>query len=304
MAGWGNRGAGIDELYRQGRRAALWGIVISLLLGGAKLAGGLLGHSVALFSDAIHSLGDAVVFTAVLAALVWSQRPPDREHPYGHTRAEAAAGLSVALLLVVSALWVVWEAITQFNSSYQELATYTLWIAGVSAVVKEALYHYSIRVAAQTRSSVIQATAWDHRLDAFTSMAVLGALALVKWAGPQWHAADHVAALGVALVILMGGGRLFWSSLQELMDRQAGPDLLEAVRQQALAVGGVQGVEKLLVRKTGMEFLVDIHVEVDPEITVRAGHQIAHAVKDRIITEIVPIKDVLVHIEPAPPKLA
>lgn len=294
------KNARIDELYRQGRRAAIAGIVISLILGVAKLVGGLLGHSMALFSDAIHSLGDAILFTAVLAALVWSQRPPDVEHPYGHTRVEAAAGLSVALLLVFSGLWIVWEAITQFSAGYQEIASYTLWIAGASAVVKEAFYHYSIRVARQTRSSVIQATAWDHRLDAFTSFAVLGALALVKWGGPQWHAADHVAALGVALVILIGAGSLFWQNLQELMDRQAGPDMLQAVRRLASEIPGVRGVEKLLVRKTGIEYLVDIHVEVDPNITVREGHQIAHAVKDRILGQMVPIKDVLVHIEPAP----
>jgi divalent metal cation (Fe/Co/Zn/Cd) transporter len=84
------------------------------------------------------------------------------------------------------------------------------------------------------------------------------------------------------------------------MDRQAEPELLEAVRLEALAVRGVRNVEKLLVRKTGIEYLVDIHVEVDPEMTVRDGHTIAHAVKDRIVQAIVPVKDVLVHIEPEP----
>ncbi len=290
---------GIEALYREGRRAALWGIAVSLALGAAKLAGGVFGHSVALVSDAVHSLGDAVVFTVVLGALVWSQRPADQEHPYGHTRVEAAAGLSVALLLCLSALWIVYEAISHFGSGPETVADYTLLIAGVSGVLKEGLYHYSIRVARETRSSVVQAAAWDHRLDAFTSLAVLGALALVKWGGPAWHAADHVAAMGVALVILMGGTRLFWSNLQELMDRQAEPDIIEAVRREALAVPGVHGVEKLLVRKTGLEYLVDIHVEVDPDMTVRDGHTIAHAVKDRVVGQIVQVKDVLVHIEPA-----
>lgn len=293
---------GIEELYRQGRRAAAWGIAISLALGAAKLLGGVYGNSVALVSDAVHSLGDAVVFTVVLGALIWSQQPPDPEHPYGHTRVEAATGLCVALLLVLSGLGIIWESIAQFGHESPPIAGYTLWIAGVSGVLKEGLYRYSIRVAHQTRSSVVQAAAWDHRLDAFTSLALLGVLALVKWAGPQWRAADYVAALGVALVILMGGMRLFWSNLQELMDRQAGPEIVNAVRHEALSVLGVRGVEKLLVRKTGLEFLVDIHVEVDPDMTVRDGHQIAHAVKDRVVGQIVPVKDVLVHIEPAPPR--
>jgi cation diffusion facilitator family transporter len=290
----------IHERYRLGRRAALWGIGVSLALGVAKLVGGWYGNSLALVSDAIHSLGDAVVFGVVLGALLWSEQPPDREHPYGHMRIEAVAGFSVALLLILSGLGVIWEAIRSWTEPYQEVAAFTLWIAAASALLKEALYHYSIRVARQTSSSSIQASAWDHRMDAFTSLAVLATLVLVKWGGPAWHTADHVAALGVALVILLGGGRLLWSNLQELMDRQAGPDVVLAVRREATAVAGVRGVEKLLVRKTGMEYLVDIHVEVNPEMTVREGHAIAHAVKDRIVRQLVPVRDVLVHIEPAP----
>ncbi|MBV9123018.1 MAG: cation transporter [Planctomycetes bacterium] len=287
------------ELYRQSRKAAIWGIGISLLLGGAKLLGGHFGHSMALFSDAIHSLGDAVVFLGVLAALVWSEQPPDQEHPYGHTRAEALAGFSVAFILILSALWVLWEALRSLQEPPEELKNYTLWIAGISAVLKEGMYQYSIRVARQTRSRAIEASAWDHRMDAATSFGVLLALLLVQWGGPSFHAADHVAAVGVGLVILLGGSRLFWNNLQELMDRQAQPEILQAVRREALTVPGVKGVEKLLVRKTGMEYLVDIHVEVDPEITVREGHAIAHAVKDHVQAQIGSIRDLLVHIEPA-----
>jgi cation diffusion facilitator family transporter len=290
----------IHERYRQGRRAARWGVGVSLALGAAKLVGGCYGNSLALVSDAVHSLGDAVVFGVVLGALLWSEQPADREHPYGHMRIEAVAGFSVALLLILSGLGIIWEAIRSFSEPYRPVEAFTLWIAAVSAVVKEGLYRYSIRVARLTSSSSIQASAWDHRMDAFTSLAVLVALGLVKWGGADWHAADHVAALGVALVILLGGGKLLWSNVQELMDRQAGPDIVEAVRREAAAVPGVQGVEKLLVRKTGIEYLVDIHVEVDPEISVRAGHAIAHAVKDRIVRHLVPVRDVLVHIEPAP----
>jgi divalent metal cation (Fe/Co/Zn/Cd) transporter len=101
-------------------------------------------------------------------------------------------------------------------------------------------------------------------------------------------------------VILWAGASLFWGSLQELMDRQADPVLLETVRREAEAIPGVRGVEKLLVRKAGLEYLVDIHVEVDPDLSVREGHAIGHAVKDRLIEQVVTVKDVLVHIEPAP----
>jgi cation diffusion facilitator family transporter len=293
-------GKTIDTLYRQGRHAASWGIAVSLGLGLLKLAGGLFGHSVALVSDAVHSLGDALTAAAVWGALLLAQRPADREHPYGHTRAEAVAGSNVAWVLILSALGVAWEALRTLPEPSPPPEWYTLVIAVISILLKEGLYQYNRRVARRTGSSAVRAAAWDHRLDAFGSLAVLVGLALATWGGPAWHAADHVAALGVAVVILWTGVSLFWNSLQELLDRQADPGLLARVRQEALAVPGVLGVEKLLVRKTGLEHLVDIHVEVDPDLSVRDGHAIAHAVKDRLVGRLVTIKDVLVHIEPSP----
>ena len=150
----------------------------------------------------------------------------------------------------------------------------------------------------------MQATSWDQRLDALTALGILAALLLIQWGGPPWRMADPLAGLVVAVVILVVAGQLFWSSLNELMDAQASPEFVATVRQAALGVPGVRGVEKLLVRKTGLEYLVDIHVEVDPDATVREGHAIGHAVKDRLVGQITPIKDVLVHIEPAPESIS
>jgi cation diffusion facilitator family transporter len=288
----------VDELYRLSRRAAFWGVVLNLGLGVTKLAGGLLGHSIALVSDSVHSLGDALTSSALLGALVLAQRPPNPDHPYGYTRAETVAGSSTALLLILSAVWLAWEALRPFSSESLPPETYTLVIAAVSAVLKEGLYQYKIRVARRTGSSALLASAWDHRLDALNSLVVVAGVALAKWGGAAWHWADHVAALVVAATILWVGLGLFWSNLHELMDRQADPELVEKVRGEAAGVPGVRGVEKLLVRKTGLEYLVDIHVEVDPDMTVRDSHAIAHAVKDHIMHRLILIKDVLVHIEP------
>jgi cation diffusion facilitator family transporter len=290
----------IHELYRQSRHAAAWGTAIGILLGLAKLAGGVFGHSIALLSDSLHSFGDAFVCTVVFLALRWSQTPPDREHPYGHTRGEAVAGSNVAMLLVISAVAIIWKALATLDEEALEPQAFTVWIAAASVIIKEGLYRYNEYIARQTRSSAIKATAWDHRADALSSLAVLIALVIMRWGGPAYDRVDHIAAILVALTILWSAGRLFWSSLQELMDRQAEPEILNAVRSEALSVPGVQNVEKLLVRKTGLEYLVDIHVEVDPDISVRDGHSIAHAVKDQIVARVVPIKDVLVHVEPAP----
>jgi cation diffusion facilitator family transporter len=289
----------MDELYRRARRTALWSIVANLGLGLLKLAGGLLGSSFALVSDSIHSLGDALTASAVWGALLWAQRPADREHPYGHMRVEAVAGSNVALLLMLSGVGVGWEAVRTLAEPSPSPASYTLVIAAVSFILKEALYRYNRRVAAETGSAAVRATAWDNRMDGLGSLAVLAGVALAKLGGPAWHAADHVAALVVATVILWAGCRLFWGSLHELMDRQADAELLMNVRQEALAVPGVKGVEKLLARKAGLEYLVDIHVEVDPDLSVRAGHTIAHDVKNRLLQRNVAVRDVLVHIEPS-----
>jgi cation diffusion facilitator family transporter len=288
----------MEELYRLSRRAAALGLMVSLLLAIAKVLGGLYGHSIALVSDSVHSLGDAVVSLVVLIALRWSQVPADREHPYGHTRGEAAIGSNIALLLVASAIAVIWEALATLATPSPQPEIYTLVIAAASIVLKEVVFRYNVAVADRTRSLSLRASAWDHRSDALSSLAVFIGLVLVLLGGPAWHAADHWAAVFVGLCIGWTGSRLFWSSLQELLDRQAEPEILEAVRKEAMAVPGVQQIEKLLARKSGMEYLVDIHVEVNPLLSVREGHAIAHAVKDRIISRMPTVKDVLVHIEP------
>lgn len=294
-------GRDIRKLYRAGRRAALRGLAFSLLLGGAKIAGGLYGHSVALVADAVHSFGDALLAMVVWWALRWSQQPADREHPYGHTRAEAVAGSSVSLILVFSAFGAGWQSIAAFMAPHSEPPSgFTLIIIAASFFINEWLYRYSRGVARQTGSTALNATAWDQRLDSLTSLAIFAALAVTQIGGPVWKDADHAAGLGVAIVILTAGCRLFWKSLHELMDAQSDPVLLEAVRKEASQVEGVRGVEKLMIRKAGLEFLVDIHVEVDPTATVTEGHSIGHAVKDRLMTQIDFIKNVLVHIEPSP----
>jgi cation diffusion facilitator family transporter len=288
------------DLYRQGRRAALLGCATGLLLGLAKLIGGWAGHSVALVADAVHSLGDALLSGAVWLVFHWAERPADPEHPYGHARAEAVAGSSIALILVLSAGLAGWQAVRAFTDPHPEPpSAFTLGIAAVSFVVNEGLYRYSRRVARRTGSAALAATAWDQRLDALTAAGILVALATARFGGPGWGWTDHAAGLGVAAIILWAGGRLFRDSVNELMDAQAGPAVVRAVRREAAATVGVVAVEKLRVRKTGLEFLVDIHIEVDPAATVREGHAIAHAVKDRVMDRVAAVRDVLVHIEPA-----
>jgi cation diffusion facilitator family transporter len=287
-------------LYRDVTRAALLGLVVNLALGVAKLVGGLTGGSFALISDAVNSLGDVCTALIVLFALRVAQRPSDEEHPYGHTRAEGIAATNVALLVIVSALLVGWEAARRLGTAHGVPPLWTLWIAGANVVIKETLYWYNVRVGRRTGSSAIIANAWDHRSDALSALAVLCGLAAVRWGGPRFRWADEAAALVVVAIIVFSAARLFRESASELMDVQAEEPYVQKIRAAAAAVEGVRDVEKLWVRKSGLEYFADIHIEVDPQMTVAEGHRIGHEVKDRLVAEFPALRDVLVHLEPHP----
>ena len=285
-------------IYREATRAAALGLVVNLGLGMVKLVGGVVSGSFALISDAVNSLGDVFTSTTILFALHFAQRPPDDEHPYGHTRAEAIAASNVALLVILSALAVGWEALQRIHVLHDLPPPWTLWIAAANVAIKEGLYQYKIRVARRTGSSAILANAWDHRSDAFCSLAVLVGLAIVRWGGPAWIGADEVAALVVVAAIVWSGLVLFRNSASELMDVQASDSFVADVRAAAGDVPGVRGVEKLWLRKSGLEYFADIHIEVDPQLTVAEGHRIGHVVKDELLARFTILRDVLVHLEP------
>jgi cation diffusion facilitator family transporter len=285
--------------YQDATQAALLGLVVNLSLGLIKLVGGVVARSFALVADAVNSLGDVFSSVVVLVALRVAQSPPDQEHPYGHSRAEAIAGSNVALLVILSALYVGYEAVRRLPVIHDVPPVWTLWIAGANVVIKEALYRYKMMVGRRTRSSAVIANAWDHRSDAMCSLAVLVGLAIVRIGGPRWIWADEAAALVVVAMILWTGAALFFKSASELMDVQADDELVQQIRESAATVPGVAGIEKLWVRKSGLEFLADMHIEVDPQMSVAEGHTIGHEVKDRLLKQFPMLRDVLVHLEPA-----
>ena len=289
------------HLYHEAVQATWLGLVVNLLLGSAKLAGGLVGQSYALISDAVNSLGDVFTSVAVLLAFRVAQKPADAKHPYGHTRAEAIAGSNVAVLVIVSALLVGWGALQGFSHQAHEVPpVWTLAIAGSNVVIMEALYQYKIRLGRRAGSSAIIANAWDHRADAFSALAVLVGLLLVRMGGPRFLAIDEIAALIVVAVIVTSGARLLWSSAHELMDAQAAGAFVDQIRGAAAAVPGVKRIDKLWVRKSGLEYLVDIHIQVRADQTVDEGHRISHLVKDELLNRFANLRDVLVHLEPYP----
>ena len=160
----------------------------------------------------------------------------------------------------ISACFVGWEALQRISNRGELPAAWMLGVAATNVVIKEALYRYKMAVGRRTGSSAIVANAWDHRSDAFCSLAVLAGLGAVRFGGPNWHWADEVSAIFVVAVIAWTAVGLIRTSASELMDVKAEPDLVQGVRDAALSIDGVKGVEKLWVRKSGIEYFVDIHL--------------------------------------------
>lgn len=285
--------------YREVTHAAWLGLYINLGLGLAKLFGGIIGNSFALIADAVNSLGDVVTTVVVLFSLRVAQMPADDEHPYGHTRAEGVAAYTVSLLIIGSALVVGWEAIQRSDHRHSIPPIWTLWIAGANVLIKEGLYRYKLNVGRRTGSTAIIANAWDHRSDALCAGAVLIGLSVIRWGGDKFVWADEAASLVVVVVIVWSGVQLLRRSSSELLDVQAEPEVVENIRTIAKSVPGVRAIEKLWVRKSGLEFFVDIHLHVEPTMTVADGHEIGHRLKDHLMQECSLLRDVLVHLEPA-----
>jgi len=293
-----NSNPATTSLYQDASRSVLLGLIVNLALGVGKLVGGLIGSSYALISDSVNSLGDTLTSSIVWFALWFAQRPADAEHPYGHTRAEAIAASNVALLMILSALALGWETFFRGSLPPASPPLWTLWLAGSNVLIKEGLYQYKRRVGRRTGSMAVVANAWDHRSDALCAFVVLIGLSVARWAGPGYAWADKVAALIVIVAILWSGTMLFRASTSELMDLQADTPFLDGIHQTAVAVPEVKNVETLWVRKSGLEYFVDIHIQVDSQLTVAEGHQIGHEVKDKLMHEFPKLRNVLVHLEP------
>jgi len=279
-------------------RATFLGIGVNVVLAAGKLAGGVFGHSHALIADAMESLTDILSSIIVWRAVVLAAEPPDRDHPYGHGKAEAIAAAVVSTMLLLAALGIAINAGRQLFGPREPPRAFTLYILIGVVVVKELVFRYVSRQAKMAQSGAVAADAWHHRSDAITSLAAAIGISACLLGGPRWVYADDASALFAAVIIGWNAWRLLRPALDELMDAAPSAVLLGQIRATAAAVGGVQAVEKCQARKTGFAYLVDMHIEVDPAMTVQEGHQIAHQVKSRVREAVPSVKDVLVHVEP------
>lgn len=283
-------------------RATFIGLTVNTLLAAAKLVAGIAGHSHALVADAVESLADVFSSLIVWRGLVVAAEPADEDHPYGHGKAEPMAAAMVAGMLLVAAGWILITALGEIRAPHQAPEPFTLFVLVGVIVVKEGLFRFVLKEGASVDSSAVKTDAWHHRSDAITSAAAFIGISIALLGGSGYEAADDVAAAVAALIIAWNGWRLLRQAQHELMDRSPSQELICQIRQLAAGVPQVELVEKCFVRKMGYHHYVDMHVHVDPDMTVARSHQIAHEVKNVICQKIASVRDVLVHIEPAKPK--
>jgi len=287
-----------ERSLRTGQGSALQGILVNGALGAAKLAAGVLGHSYALVADAAESYADVMSSCVTLYALRVAAEPADPEHPAGHGRAETLASAVTALALIAVGAWIFSYAMGSLNEPRSAPNPLTLLVLVPVIFVKERLFHSMRSRGKKIGSLAVLSDAWHQRSDVVTSVAALTGIIMAWVGGPAWNHADSWAAM-LASVWLMGTGLwLLGPTLHELMEGSVDPALLEFIRETSQGCEGIKGIDKVWVRKLGMRLMVDMHVVVDPDISVKEGHRLAHEVKDRLQRELPQVRDVMVHVEP------
>jgi cation diffusion facilitator family transporter len=289
-------GVEIEQEVQRGLGSSLISIVFNLLLAMCKCLAGFLGHSFALVADGIESLSDVFSSSVVYFGLRFAIKPPDKEHPYGHGKAEPVAAAIVALALAVAGIAIAVESISLIRTPHPLPKPYTLYVLLGVIVIKVLLSRFVSSVAKSIRSTAVRGDAWHHLSDAITSaFAFVGISVAIL---TKNSSADDWAALCSAPVIFFNAWRQLRMPMAEILDTSPPPEIELHVREAAATVPGVIGLEKCFVRKVGFRYYVDLHVIVDGDLSVRAGHLISHEVEDRVLAEVNRVANVLVHIEP------
>lgn len=283
--------------YQAGRRVTWTSVVLNVALTVAQITVGVIGNSQALVADGVHTLSDLITDAMVLFALKHGSKAADEEHPYGHGRIETAVTLALGVILVVVAAGIAWRALERlvFNPDpFTPPAAIAFWVALVTLTAKEGLYRYTLRAATRYGSAMLRANAWHHRSDAISSLIVILGIGGALYG---FGYLDAVAAVAVSAMIAKIGAELGWQATQELIDTGLAAEDREAIRRVIEDVSGVKALHLLRTRRMGSQAFVDVHILVDRHLTASEGHQIGEVVRQRLIRQITPVTDVMVHVD-------
>jgi cation diffusion facilitator family transporter len=281
-----------------GKKVTIVGVLVNTFLIVLKLVAGIFGSSQALIADAVHSFSDLFTDVVVLIGLKISNKPPDKTHHFGHARIETLGSFIVGMALIGTALYIgIRASLTIYHHTDYLPTTLALFGAGVSIVLKEILYHYTIRTGRRIKSQLIVANAWHHRSDALSSVAVFIGVAGTQ-INPSWHILDSFAALLVSFFIVKVGLEILRDALREFTDTAPEPEIIGKIQQCALSVNGVLDLHDLRVRTSGGLYQMEIHIVVDGQLTVLEGHKIAKAVESCLSEDVGNFSSITIHVDP------
>lgn len=282
---------------RRIQRSTLLGLVWNIVLSGCKLAGGLIGRSQSLIADAVHSLSDCTTDAAMLIGVHYWEAPADSKHPHGHGRIETIVSFFIGVALASVGIGLVYHSIATMQKEHVSVPGWTAFFAACGSIlVKEGLYRYTRRVGKEVKSSAMIANAWHHRSDALSSIPVAVAVLATK-INPDLMFLDHVAAVLVAVLVLKASWSICSDAFGTLIDAGASRELIEKIGETVSSTPFVKDFHGIRTRNIGTGFQVDLHILVEPEMSVRQGHEVSMNVKKRLLKSD-NIVDVLVHIEP------
>jgi cation diffusion facilitator family transporter len=282
----------------KGMKSALAGIIANAVLAVVKVTTGVVGNSYALVADGIESTADIFSSAVVWTGLRIASREPDDTHPYGHGKAESLAALVVAFGLLVAAAVIAYQAVHEIRMPHHAPAWYTLVVLLGVIITKGLLSRYVARTGEEIQSTAVRTDAWHHLSDALTSAAAFVGISIALAGGKGYESADDWAALFACVIITYNGISLTGQALHEVMDGAVPGDTVSKVRQISGGVDGVERIEKVRVRKSGTGLLMDIHVQVDGNLTVTQGHEIGGTVKTQLMRSDMNVQDVVIHLEP------
>lgn len=284
------------ENYKLGVKTSWVTVVVNIILAAFKVIAGIIGNSSAMIADGVHTLSDVLTTFVVLLGLKISSKEADEGHPYGHEKYESVFAKVLSILLLLTGVFIGYEAIKILISGETRTPKLIALIAAFfSILVKEGMYWYTIKVARKIKSVSMEADAWHHRSDAFSS---IGTFAGVLGAQLGLPALDPIAGVIVSIFVVKVGVDLYIKSVKELVDESASEEIIETITQKVESMNGVKGIKSLKTRVFGNRIYVDIEIFVDSNISVKSGHDISEKVHDRLEAEISDIKHCMVHIEP------
>lgn len=288
--------------YKKAKKITIIGAIVNILLGTIKVIGGILFKSHGLLADGVHSFSDLISDALVLIASKYGSQDADDLHPYGHQRIETAATMLLSILLVFAGIGIAWDSLTlilQNKSQTPELLS--LPIALISIVLNEVLYHITNKIGKSINSTLLIANAWHHRSDAAASIIVLlGIVGSIY--GLQFL--DALAAVIVAGMIVKMGIDYGLNSIKELVDTGVSKDKILEIEKAIMSIDGVRKIHQFRNRMMGKDMFIDVHILVDPFISVSEGHNIAQKVHVKLIKSFNEIQDVTIHVDPEDDEIA